>query len=98
MEEVKDYLTNTTTSKKNNIQSEQAIISPLEVFEEIPTEKVELILPKMSELKPRKNEVRNKISIKDGKLNLTTMSWYCIFLFFILYSNLFYKCGTNNCN
>lgn len=98
MEEVKDYLTNTTTSKKNNIQSEQAIISPLEVFEEIPTEKVELILPKMSELKPRKNEVRNKISIKDGKLNLTTMSWYCIFLFFILYSNLFYKFATNNCN
>ena len=78
MEEVKDYLTNTTASKKNNIQSEQAIISPLQVFEEIPTEKVELILPKMSELKPRKNEVRNKISIKDGKLNLT-MSWYCIF-------------------
>ena len=72
MEEVKNYLAvNASTSKKTNAQSER-MISQVEVFDEVPPEKVELLLPKMSELKPKRSEVRNKVSIKDGKLNLTT--------------------------
>lgn len=69
---MKNYLAiNASTSKKTNAQSEQ-MISQVEVFDEVPPEKMELLLPKMSELKPKRSEVRNKVSIKDGKLNLTT--------------------------